>query len=344
MRRSLVICSFVVLFALPGIASSEDAQSILDKARAKQVERWEGVASYIVDQSMMGNRTVILYERIEVRDAAGNAQPAFRMVPLDEIEKRRAANAGVPNLSSEELELFATSADLTGAAVEKGMQESGMPAGIFGASGMGPRAMMGDVSTFLRKAAEAGDGSDGSAEAQEGFSGMEDFAETARLVGKENVDGRKAFHLRADDIKRTQAMDGGEFTLQSISLWIDAEKYVPLKLQMDGIAKSGKETRPIRIEKLDEDYRNVAGSNMYESFRQVMRIGGILSAKDQREMQRAQKEFAKFEEQMQQMPAAQRNMIMKQMGPQMAMMKQMASGGGFEVVTEIHSIRAMPGG
>jgi len=178
-------------------------------------------------------------------------------------------------------------------------------------------------------------------EAQEELSGMEDFAATARLVGKENVDGRNAFHLRADDFKRTQVTDDGEFTINSISVWIDAEKYVPLKMQMDGIAKNGNETRPIRIEKLDQDYRKVAGSSMYESFRQVMRIGGIMSAKDQKEMQKAQKEFAKFEEQMQQMPAAQRDMIMRQMGPQMEMMKKMASGGGFEVVTEIHSIRAI---
>jgi hypothetical protein len=341
MKRFLALLLPIVLVALPGIASSEDAQSILDKARAKQVERWEGVTSYIVDQSMMGNRTAILYERTEVQDSAGNAQPAFRMVPLDEVERRRAANTGAPNLSPEELELFARSAEMTGDAVEKGMRESGMPGGILGASGIGPRATMADVSNFLRKAAEADDGSDGSAEAQEGFSGMEDFAGTARLVGKENVDGRQAFQLRADDLKQTQATEDGEFTLQSVSLWIDAEEYVPLKLQMDGIAKSGNETRPIRIEKLDEDYRTVADSNMYESFRQVMRIGGILSAKDQKEMQKAQIEFAKFEKEMQQMPAAQRNMIMKQMGPQMEMMKKMASGGGFEVVTEIHGIRAM---
>jgi len=288
MRNGLALCSFAVLVALPGIASSEDAQSILDKARQKQVQRWEGVASYIVDQSMMGNRTAVLYERTEVKDAAGNAQPAFRMVPQDEIQQRQAASGSFPNLSPLNSKLFA----------------------------MGT-------------------------EAQEELSGMEDFAATARLVGKENVDGRNAFHLRADDFKRTQVTDDGEFTINSISVWIDAEKYVPLKMQMDGIAKNGNETRPIRIEKLDQDYRKVAGSSMYESFRQVMRIGGIMSAKDQKEMQKAQKEFAKFEEQMQQMPAAQRDMIMRQMGPQMEMMKKMASGGGFEVVTEIHSIRAI---
>jgi len=288
MRLGLAFCSFAVLFALPGIALSEDAQSILDKAHQKQVQRWEGVASYIVDQSMMGNRTAILYERTEVKDATGDSQTAFRMVPQDEIQQRQAANGGSQNLSPANSKLFA------------------MGAG-----------------------------------AQEEFSGMEDFAATARLVGKENVDGRKAFHIRADDLKRTQVSDDGEFTINSISVWIDAEEYVTLKMQMDGIAKSGNETRQIRIEKLDEDYRKVADSNMYESFRQVMRIGGILSAKDQKEMQKAQKEFAKLEEQMKQMPAAQRNMIMKQMGPQMEMMKQMASGGGFEVVTEIHSIRAM---
>jgi len=288
MRYGLALCSFAVLFALPGIASSEDAQSILDKAHQNQVQRWEGVASYIVDQSMMGNRTAILYERTEVQDAAGNAQPAFRMVPQDEIQQRQAASGGSQNLSPANSKLFA----------------------------MGTNA-------------------------QEEFSGMEEFAGTARFIGKESVGGRQAFHIRNEDISRTQKTDDGEFTLNSISVWIDAEEYVTLRMQMDGIAKSGNESRPIRIEKLNEDYRTVADSDMYKSFRQVMRIGGILSAKDQKEMQKAQKEFAKFEKEMQQMPAAQRNMIMKQMGPQMEMMKKMASGGGFEVVTEIHSIRAM---
>lgn len=288
MRRSFALCSIVVLFALPGTASSEDAQSILDKIHEKQVERWEGTASYIVDQSMMGNRTAILYERTEVTDVAGNPQVGFRMVPQDEVERRQAASGGAKNLSPANLRLFAMGTD-----------------------------------------------------AQDEFSGMEEFAGAAQLVGEESVGGRQAFHIRNEAINRTQATDDGEFTLNSISVWIDAEKYVTLKMQMDGIAKSGDETRKIRIEKLDEDYRAVADSNMYESFRQVMRIGGILSAKDQKEMQKAQKEFAKFEEQMQQMPEGQRNMIMKQMGPQMEMMKKMASGGGFEVVTEIHSIRAM---
>lgn len=288
MQRCLALLMSIVLFTVPSIASAEDAQSILDKARAKQVERWEGVASYIVDQSMMGNRTTILYERAEVQDAAGNAQLAFRMVPQDEIQQRQAASGGSRNLSPANSKLFAMGTD-----------------------------------------------------AQEEFSGMEDFAATARLVGTENVDGRNAFHLRADELNRTQEADDGEFTINSISVWFDAEKYVPLKLQMDGIAQHGTETRPIRIEKLDQDYREVAGSSMYESHRQVMRIGGILSAKDQQEMQKAQKEFAKFEKEMQQMPAAQRDMIMRQMGPQMEMLKKMASGGGLEVITEIHSIRAM---
>ena len=288
MQRCLALLMSIVLFTVPSIASAEDAQSILDKARAKQVERWEGVASYIVDQSMMGNRTTILYERAEVQDAAGNAQLAFRMVPQDEIQQRQAASGGSRNLSPANSKLFAMGTD-----------------------------------------------------AQEEFSGMEDFAATARLVGTENVDGRNAFHLRADELNRTQEADDGEFTINSISVWFDAEKYVPLKLQMDGIAQHGTETRPIRIEKLDQDYREVAGSSMYESHRQVMRIGGILSAKDLQEMQKAQKEFAKFEKEMQQMPAAQRDMIMRQMGPQMEMLKKMASGGGLEVITEIHSIRAM---
>ena len=61
----------------------------------------------------------------------------------------------------------------------------------------------------------------------------------------------------------------------------------------------------------------------------------------QKEMQEAQKQLAEFEKQLEQMPESQRDMIMSQMGPQMEMMKKMASGGGLETLTEVHEIRVL---
>jgi hypothetical protein len=148
--------------------------------------------------------------------------------------------------------------------------------------------------------------------------------------------------LRADDLNR--ALEGGndQFTLQTISVWIDAEEYVPLRLKMDGIAKSGKKSQPMTIEKLDLDYELIDGK-LYEPKKQVMRLAGILSPKEEKQIKEAQVKLAEFQKQMDAMPTAQRDMIMKRMGPQMQMMEKMASGGGIEVVTEVHEIRVNAG-
>jgi hypothetical protein len=46
-----------------------------------------------------------------------------------------------------------------------------------------------------------------------------------------------------------------------------------------------------------------------------------------------------MDKQLAQMPPGQRDMIMKQMGPQMEMMRKMAAGGGIEVVSNVRDMR-----
>jgi hypothetical protein len=81
---------------------------------------------------------------------------------------------------------------------------------------------------------------------------------------------------------------------------------------------------------------------MYEPHRQVMRLAGVMNPEQQQEMRDAQAKMADFEKQLAEMPEGQRQMVMKQMGPQLDMMRSMASGGGFEFVTEIHRITVNP--
>lgn len=116
---------------------------------------------------------------------------------------------------------------------------------------------------------------------------MAGFAEKARLVGREKVDGRDAFHVRADGLNRTQRTDDGEFTLQSVSIWLDTGEYLPLRTKIDGVATSQGETRPFTLERFDSDYWRVAGSRMFEPYRQVMRIAGVMTPQQQQEMREA---------------------------------------------------------
>ncbi len=340
-----IMCSVLLLSAaLPASVLAEDAQSILRKVGDKQIDRWQGVDAYVVEQSLMGNRVALGYERIEVKDPDGKVYPAFRPV----------WQSGGSSQCADFLDAYAQGAEMLGEGhareVEKGMQQAGLPPGLLKATGSDPwatmdsRVMMGGMADFARSAAEGQRNmSDGSADARSAANDMADFARRARLVGQETVDGRSAYHLVADDLKRTQTADGQEFTLQTVNMWIDAQEYVPLRTKIDGIAKSGGESRPITIEKFDSDYRTVSGSRMYEPYRQVMRMSGVMDAEQQAQMAEAQQKMAEMEQQLQQMPPAQRQMVMNQMGPQMAMMKQMGSGGGFETVTEVHQITVNPG-
>jgi hypothetical protein len=344
MSRIPVFIALVLSPLLPATALSEDAQSILEKVREKKIERAAGVKNYTIIQSTNDIRTILYYERFETDDGT----PAFRMVPITEIARRLSEEAGAPPPSALDIERMAQAVDMSrpmlSSALEQGMREAGstgLPMGP--AAGLDMRGMVDQYSDFLNAAAEsARNESDGTAEAQTEIDHMAEFAETAKLVGRETIDGKSAFLLRADKLNR--ALEGGndQFTLQTVSLWIDAEEYVPLRLKMDGIAKSGKKSQPMTIEKLDRKYSSIDGK-LYEPHEQVMRLAGVLSPEEEAKIKEAQVKLAEFQKQMEAMPTAQRDMIMKRMGPQMKMMERMASGGGIEVVTEVHEIRVNAG-
>jgi hypothetical protein len=130
--------------------------------------------------------------------------------------------------------------------------------------------------------------------------------------------------------------------MEVMNIWIDAEEYVPLRMKVDGTITSGNETRPMTIETLMSDYRTVPGSKMYESYKQTVRLAGMLDAAQEAEMREAAKQMAEFEKQMASMPPSQRKMMENMLGPQMEAMRGMASGGGFQTEKVIRSIQVNP--
>jgi len=175
--------------------------------------------------------------------------------------------------------------------------------------------------------------------AQEGVHSIAAFSESAELVGTETVDGQKAYHLVAENLERTRSFSQDqEFTLQTINAWIDAEEYVPLKLVMDGTMDTDGTPRPVTIENIERDYRNVPGSNMYEPYEQVMRLTGEMADETKKQMEEARAQLEEFDKQMTEMPESQRKMMMSMMGEQIEMMRKMAAGDGIEIMTNVRSI------
>ena len=279
----------------------------------------------------------------------------LRNVPPHEMEQRQSGGSALADATPGDLrraadEIEYQTRQMEGA-LEQEMYDAGLP-GFMGDMLMSPpadepwlSANPRDVGTMygtmLRAAAEGKEEqAERDAEALDALGDRERIASMTRWVGETTIDGRAAHHLRASDLNHRQVNDGVEFTLNTINMWVDANDYVPLRLKMEGVLREGGESRAISIERHDQDYRRVPGcGSLNRPFRTVMTVSGMMTAEQEAQMREAQLQMAEMEQQLQQLPAAQRDMIMRQMGPQMKMMKTMAAGGGMEVVSNIVELK-----
>lgn len=330
MLNALALPALALISAL-SVGAQQDAKSILETVRAKQVERWAGVQNYTVDQTMLGRRALVYFERFSIGGDENN--PAFRMVPVAEISRDQAETMGFTPLTPEELEQAAAGYDMLGEMMAQAeTPEGGIPMGD-------PSQFLGGMADFLRAGA-AYQENDGEANAAKDVTGMAAFARYARLVGRESVGDREAFLLRADNLDSVpEAQSGEDFTIESVSLWIDSREYVPLRLTVDGTVTTDDGDQRITIEKLDQDYRRVG--SLYESFRQVLRVSGLMGAMDpddREEMEKAMRQMEDMEEQLKALPESQRRMIMSRMGPQIEQMQKLVAGGAMEMLVEVNKI------
>jgi hypothetical protein len=329
---------------------AQDAASILAEAVAKDTERKKDVSSYVVTQSLMGQQNVVYFKRVTVESENGDSYEMFRTVPASQMQ----GDGQQSTLTAEQGEAFAQGLENTGSAmsseIENGLKDAGLPPKLFSSMGSpdepwaspDPSIMMGSMAQFMRAAGGAqarvdAERAKDNAEAD----GMIEFASKAKLIGEESVDGVNTYHLLASDLEQTQKDGAQEFTIQTVSLWIDKNELVPLKMRMEGVAEMDGETRPVFMERISSDYRKVPESAMYESYKQVMRMGGVMDAKQEKQMAEAQVQLAEFDKQLADMPASQRQMMENMMGDQIKMMRSMVSSGAFEIETTIDDIRVI---
>ncbi|MEQ9004866.1 MAG: peptidoglycan-binding protein, partial [Pseudomonadales bacterium] len=351
----LQLASFLLSLGLALAAHGKDASDILETAQAKQLSRWEGVNVYVVDQTIMGHSARTYFQRFEVTDGGGESRTLFMPVSPDELTE---GSCSTPRrMTADELDAFASGMEMTGAAtaggIEDGLAEAGLPRGLLGATGsdpsasLDPRVMMGGGATMMSAMAEherarAADPNRATREATESANHMAEFYRTATLLGTESVDGRQAYRLEATGMNHVQAMDDGQFRMHTVTMWMDTEEHVPLRLRIEGEVTQGRETRAMSIEQHQSDFRKVPGSRLYEAHRRTMKIEGAMDAAQQAELEQSRQQLAELEEQMATMPASQRAMMEQMMGPQMEMIRNMASGGGFQTEIAVNAITVNP--
>lgn len=268
-----------VLLSASANSGAESAQEILDAAWAAQVNRWAGLDSYLVEQSVMGRKTNQYFVRTTMAGADGSERTLFMPVP------ELVVKPGCVDMSS-----LTTS------------QNSGI---------------------------------DGSAE-------LSWFLDNAELVGEETVGGNAAWQLHADDIGQAQPVNGQDVKMNSMTMWLDKDDYVPLKMRIDGEARVEGQARPVVIETLHSDFRTVPGTQLREPFHRLVTISGMMQGVDPAQVAEAQAQLEQMEAQMASMPEAQRQMMEKMMGPQLEMVRKMARTGGIETEIVVNSITPNP--
>ncbi|MEJ2298815.1 MAG: peptidoglycan-binding domain-containing protein [Woeseiaceae bacterium] len=354
------ISLLITILAMSSPALAETAQDILDTARAKQLERWKGVDCFSKTQTVMGRSVTTYFVRTLVKTEDGGTETIFFPGSSCNLDGAPAGAMATPEgqpqgMTPDQMEAYAEGLEMTGGALSQevgdGLEQAGMPRDLFKSMGgdpwvsPDPGTMMGGLGSVMRDAAQGQRemAKERAGNIQETADNMVAFRDAARLVGKEDIDGRQAWHLRATDIDQVEELeDGNTFTMQSISLWLDATEYVPLRSEVHGVMSDGREDRPAVIESVSSDYRTVPGSNMYESYRQTMSMSGMLDEAQQAEFAEARKEAEEARKQLEQMPADQRAMVESMMGDSLSMMDNMSADGGFTMETVIDEIQVNP--
>jgi len=113
-------------------AYAQDAESILAKAREMQLERWEGVKNYTVEQSVAGTNIVIYYERVD--------EASFRVIPQSELKRQIAAASGTHSMSPEAVAMIADQESDGAIADFDEIQELAKSATVLGTESIGSRS------------------------------------------------------------------------------------------------------------------------------------------------------------------------------------------------------------
>lgn len=170
----------------------------------------------------------------------------------------------------------------------------------------------------------------------------EDLAQNARYVGRENVDGNDVHVLDVPDLAGTDfgrnMSPDSDFKPTSGRFYLDADLYVPRRMEFEGEMTSAEGTNPIRSVIDLGDYRDVEG--MLMPYRTELRIEGLGAAIDDE----TRAEFEEMQRQLENMPPEQRRMVETMMAGQLEQFKRMmADDAPMTVEVNVSEVRVNTG-
>ena len=132
-----------------------------------------------------------------------------------------------------------------------------------------------------------------------------------------------------------QLEDGSTVTLDTMQIAIDVDAYVTTAIKICGQRQMAGNSQDLCMTREYSDFRTVPGTALYEPYREVFRIEGMYSDAELAEMAEAEEKLAEYEQQLAGMSDAERAMMERMVGPQIAQYRNMMSGGStsFEIIT-----------
>jgi len=353
MRRTiLTLLTLSIWLAQAPFASAESAADVIDRMVEAENANYDGVDNIFQRTRVMGHSAPEYFERDGQR---------MRLVPLPELLAREQPNE-MSDATPMQLEEAATVLREQSVRADAALQEEIAKSGLGGNAGMAtmigmasnpeeewltssPGGMMNLYATFLEGAADSKRQMAMEKAAEPGEAAvrqqmLDDVKTQTQIIGRHTEDGIDVIELGADDLDVLQKSPEGSFLMQSVRILVDADRYLPVRFKIDGILTQGAESRPMSIERIDSQFTNPPGcSKLYKPQRSTMKMAGILTDQQRAEIAEAEIQLQELDQQLASMPAAQKEMMMKMMGPQIEMARNLAAGGGVEIVSDIVELR-----
>lgn len=173
---------------------------------------------------------------------------------------------------------------------------------------------------------------------------MRAAAERATVQGTEDVEGRSAWVLQFTDVADLgwSAPGGADgFTPDEFTLYLDQERYVPLRMTFAGQMNVEGTQTEVTAEITLGDYREVGG--MLHPFQMSVRQGGMLEASGMSE-EEIRSQIAMMRAQIDQVPEAQRAMVAGVIEEQIKLMESMLAGEPIVMTTTDLKVNTGPPG
>jgi len=161
-----------------------------------------------------------------------------------------------------------------------------------------------------------------------------ELIEHARYAGREQIDGNSVHVLAIDDLSQVSlgqqpTPDDMEFEPRTGRLFVDTEMMIPRRMEFVGDATTPSGVNEVTVSVDLQDIRNVQG--LLIPYSTAMEISGLQAMIDP-EMQAQLREM---EQQLDALPADQRQMMERMLGAQLEQLRQMASGGGDAMTVQV---------